>query len=83
MYDFPRPDALTFGDYLKANAVRCFVGLDGNAGDGTDLEVQARYVHVLYQALKLEMRVAVLNDMEIRNNKACILTTGAYEPFSY
>ncbi|KAK8083334.1 hypothetical protein PG996_002115 [Apiospora saccharicola] len=69
VYEFPRPDAPAFGEYLKANAVRCFVGLDGNVGDGADLEVQALYVQVLYQALKLEIRVAVLNDMEIRNNK--------------
>ncbi|KAK8139595.1 hypothetical protein PG984_000718 [Apiospora sp. TS-2023a] len=73
VYEFARPDAPAFAEYLKANAVRCYIGLDGDVSNGVDTLAQARYVHVLYQALKLDIRVAVLNDLEIRNNKVSII----------
>ena len=72
VYAFTRPGTAAFGAYLNANSVHCFVGLDGNVGDRANFLVQARYVHILYQALKLGIRVAVLNDMEIRNTKVSI-----------
>ncbi|KAK7922972.1 hypothetical protein PG985_007043 [Apiospora marii] len=69
VYEFSRPCAPAFGEYLKANAVRCFIGLGGAVGDGAGIQARARYVFVLYQALRLDVKVAVLDDLEIRNNK--------------
>ncbi|KAK8089884.1 hypothetical protein PG997_004845 [Apiospora hydei] len=69
VYEFSGPGAPAFREYVKENAVRCFLGLDGDIGDGAGLQARARYVHVLCQALKLDIKIALLNDLEIRNNK--------------